>query len=141
MTTATKWNLSGTYFESCNCKVACPCIFLTPPTSDDGDCKALLAWNIESGDFAGTTLDGLKVALAVNCPGLMVDGNWRVALYIDEDASAEQNAALQQIYSGQSGGIFEVLSGFISEIIGVKSSCIEFISDGTDNYNTRYLKF
>ena len=130
MTTATEWNLSGTYFESCNCKVACPCIFLTPPNSDDGDCRALLAWNIESGDFAGTTLDGLKVAFAVNCPGLMVDGNWRVALYIDEDASAEQNAALQQIYSGQSGGIFEVLGGFISEIIGVTSSSIEFISDG-----------
>jgi hypothetical protein len=130
MTTATKWNMSGTYFESCNCKIACPCIFLTPPNSDDGDCKALLAWNIESGDFAGTSLDGLRVPLAVNAPGLMVDGNWRGALYIDENANEEQNSVLQQIYSGQSGGIFELLAGFISEIIGITSTSIEFISEG-----------
>ena len=130
MTTTTSWNLSGTYFESCNCAIACPCIFLTPPNTDDGDCKALLAWNIESGDFGGTNLDGLKVALAVNCPGTMVDGNWRVALYIDENANEEQNSALQQIYSGQSGGIFELLSGFISEILGVSNTSIEFTSDG-----------
>ena len=130
MTTATKWNLAGAYFESCNCAVACPCIFLTPPNSDDGDCKALLAWDIKTGNFDGTDLTGLKVALAVNCPGNMIDGNWKVALYIDDKASEQQNSALQQIYSGQSGGIFELLSGFISEIIGVESTGIEFTTDG-----------
>tara|TARA_A100001037_G_scaffold265303_1_gene256696 strand:- start:902 stop:1519 length:618 start_codon:yes stop_codon:yes gene_type:complete len=130
MTTATKWSLSGTYFESCNCKVACPCIFLSPPTSDEGDCKALLAWNIENGEYDGVSLGGLKVALAVNCPGVMADGNWRVALYVDENANQEQNSALQQIYSGQRGGIFELLAGFITEIIGVTSTSIEFDSEG-----------
>ena len=60
----------------------------------------------------------------------MVDGNWRGALYIDENANEEQNSVLQQIYSGQSGGIFELLAGFISEIIGITSTSIEFISEG-----------
>ena len=83
MTTLSKWNMSGSYFESCNSEVACPCIFLSPPNTDDGECRALLSWSIENGDFAGTSLDGIKVAMAVNTPGPMTEGNWKVALYID----------------------------------------------------------
>ena len=36
---AEKWNLDGTYMEACNCEVACPCIFTSPPTEED--CTAL----------------------------------------------------------------------------------------------------
>ena len=35
---AQEWKVTGTYFEACNCDVACPCIFLSPPTT--GECKA-----------------------------------------------------------------------------------------------------
>ena len=31
-----KWNVAGTYFEACNCNVACPYVFLSPPT--EGEC-------------------------------------------------------------------------------------------------------
>ncbi|MHA6645712.1 DUF1326 domain-containing protein, partial [Mesorhizobium sp. A623] len=34
----TEWKLSGSYFETCNCETACPCVFLSPPT--EGDCTA-----------------------------------------------------------------------------------------------------
>ncbi|MFP6650784.1 MAG: DUF1326 domain-containing protein, partial [Dehalococcoidia bacterium] len=60
MTTATKWSISGTYFEACNCEIACPCVFLSAPT--DEDCTVLIAWHIESGSFGDTALDGLNVA-------------------------------------------------------------------------------
>ena len=36
MVTATEWEISGTYFEACNCEIACPCVFLSAPTT--GDC-------------------------------------------------------------------------------------------------------
>ena len=130
MTTLSKWNMSGSYFESCNWEVACPWIFLSPPNTDDGECRALLSWSIENGDFAGTSLDGIKVAMAVNTPGPMTEGNWKVALYIDENASEEQNGAIQQIFAGQAGGIFEVLAGFVGEIIGVTSASIDYTSKG-----------
>jgi hypothetical protein len=60
----TDWSLSGTYFETCNCEAACPCVFLSPPTQ--GDCTVLVV--IDKGHYGDTVLDGLNVALAVFRP-------------------------------------------------------------------------
>jgi hypothetical protein len=38
---AESWKVRGTYFETCNCAVACPCVFLSAPT--DGECTVLIA--------------------------------------------------------------------------------------------------
>ena len=130
MTTATKWNLSGTYFESCDCEIACPCIFLSAPSTEEGDCNVLIVWDIESGNFGDTDLSGLNVAMAAHAPGLMIDGNWKVALYLDEGANESQQAALTQVFGGQVGGVFEIFAGFISEILGVSSASIEYKSQG-----------
>jgi len=43
-----KWNLSGTYFEACNCDAACPCVFLSNPT--EGECTVLVAWHVDPGE-------------------------------------------------------------------------------------------
>jgi len=59
-TTTTTWALSGTYFESCNCDTACPCVFLSEPTEDD--CTVLVGWHIEKGHAEGLQLDELNVA-------------------------------------------------------------------------------
>jgi hypothetical protein len=53
-------------FEVCNCDVACPCLFLSPPTS--GDSTDLLAWHIDHGRFGQIYLDGLNAVLAVHSP-------------------------------------------------------------------------
>ncbi len=63
------WSLKGTYFESCNCDLACPCIFLSPPTQ--GECSVLVGWHVEDGTDEGVSLSGLNVALAVHSPGHM----------------------------------------------------------------------
>jgi hypothetical protein len=55
------WTVSGTYFESCNCDVACPCIFLSDPTQ--GECTALVGWHIDDGSSDGLSLSDLNVAL------------------------------------------------------------------------------
>jgi hypothetical protein len=54
------WQLKGTYFESCNCEVVCPCNFLGSPT--EGECTALVAWHIDQGADGGVSLDDLNVA-------------------------------------------------------------------------------
>jgi hypothetical protein len=53
-----RWNFSGSYFETCNCDVACPCVFQNAPTK--GACTALLAWHIDQGCF-GDQAAGIDV--------------------------------------------------------------------------------
>jgi hypothetical protein len=121
------WNVSGTYFESCNCEAACPCVFLSPPTT--GECTAVLGWHIDSGEFEDLSVDGLNVGLAVYVDGHMANGGWRVALYVDDRASEEQTEALGAIFSGAAGGHPAVLGGFIGEVMGVAPAAISFDSD------------
>jgi hypothetical protein len=122
------WTVSGSYFESCNCDVACPCVFLSPPT--EGECTVLLAWHIDRGQFGGTALDGLNVALAAYSPGHMLETKWKVALYIDQRANQEQQTALGQIFSGQAGGHLANLVPLIGEVLGVRSTDIEYLAEG-----------
>ena len=123
------WKLSGTYFESCNCEAACPCVFLGPPTT--GECTAIVGWNIEEGTHEGLALDGLNVALAVDSPGHMASTEWRVALYLDDRASEAQQAALGAIFSGSAGGHPAVLASHIGDVIGVTAAPMTF--DGDDS--------
>jgi len=123
-----EWQISGTYFEACNCETACPCVFLSPPT--EGECKALVAWHIDRGAFGGTQLDGLNVALAVHAPGIMVQTKWKVAVYFDERADAAQSDALHQIFGGKAGGHPAVLASFIGEIAGARSVPMQYEGSG-----------
>jgi hypothetical protein len=122
------WSLAGTYFESCNCDSACPCLFLSPPTQDD--CTALVGWHIEKGEHEGVSLSGLNVALAVHSDGPMATTPWTVAVYVDDRADAAQNAALMQIFGGQAGGHPARLAGHIGAIAGVRTVPIKFTVEG-----------
>ena len=122
------WKVAGSYFETCSCDVACPCIFLSPPTS--GDCTALLAWHIDQGAFGEINLDGLNAVIAVHSPGHMMEVKWKVALYVDERANQGQRDALTQIFSGQAGGHLAGLAPLIGEVLGVKAAPIEYRSEG-----------
>jgi hypothetical protein len=124
----TPWKVTGSYFEACNCDVACPCVFLSPPTS--GDCTVLLTWHIDRGQFGEVNLDGFNAALAAYSPGHMLQTKWKVALYVDERANQEQRDALTQIFSGQAGGHLANLGPLIGEVLGVKAAAIEYRSEG-----------
>ena len=121
------WKIAGSFFEACNCNVACPCVFLSPPTS--GECTLLLAWHIDQGRFGQTDLNGLNAVLAVYSPGHMMEVKWKVALYVDEKANQSQQDALTQIFSGQAGGHLAALGPLIGEVLGVKTAPIDYQSD------------
>jgi len=123
----TQWNLSGKYFETCNCEAACPCVFTSAPTQ--GNCTALVAWHIDQGRYGGLSLDGLNVALAVHAPGHMLEGKWKVAAYFDETASQEQGDALQTIFGGKAGGHPATLASFVGEMVGAKSVPMHYRQD------------
>lgn len=117
------WNIKGTYVEACNCETVCPCIFYSPPT--DGSCTVILGWHIDQGEFDGSSLDGLNAALLAHSPGNMKDGNWKVALYVDDRANEIQSEALMGIFSGQAGGHIANLAPLIGEVLGARPAAIK----------------
>jgi hypothetical protein len=131
---STNWKITGQYFESCNCDLVCPCIFLAPPT--EGFCEAFVGWHIEDGHLDGVQLNDLKVSAWLHSPGSLTDGNWKLALYIDERANEAQKDAIVALWSGDHGGHLAVIAGLVGEIMSVKQVPIEFTQEG----RTHYLK-
>jgi hypothetical protein len=123
------WELKGDYFEACNCELACPCVFLSPPTGDD--CTVLLAWHVEKGNFGETKLNGLNAALAVYSPGNMQKVKWKAALYLDSKADKAQADGLGQIFGGKFGGFPAALGPYIGEMLGAKSLPISYEAAGS----------
>jgi hypothetical protein len=125
------YRMRGTYFESCNCDVACPCgasnLFL-PATNDR--CNVLLAFHIEDGDVDGTDVGGHTVAMLADTPGQMTDGNWRVGLFLDDTTSEEQREALSAVFSGAQGGPAGLFAPLVGQLLGVETLPIEYGDDG-----------
>lgn len=126
------WMISGTYFEACNCDVACPCIFLSDPTEDE--CTALVGWHIEEGHLEGVSLDGLNVVLAVVSPGNMVQVKWDAAIYIDDQADEAQQGALTRIFTGQEGGHLAQLVSQVGNVLGIKNAPIDYSANGKQRH-------
>jgi hypothetical protein len=126
----TNWRLEGDYFEGCNCKSICPCLFKLDPT--EGECKVVVAWHVEKGHFDDDiSLDNLNVVSAVYAAGNMFTGpKWKLALYLDDRASQQQKDPLTKIFSGQVGGFFGAAANLIGEVMGIKSVPIEFTAEG-----------
>jgi hypothetical protein len=113
-----RWQLSGDYFENCNCAVVCPCVFSTKPLFQEkptqGFCEVALAFHVEQGQYGDVTLDGLNAIVMARSPGTMSAGNWTAAVYLDERADERQRQALQTIFTGAGGGPLGGLAPLIS---------------------------
>jgi hypothetical protein len=127
---AEQWHVRGTYFEACNCEIACPCNFTNAPT--DGECKVVVAWHVDEGRYGAVDLAELNAALFAYAPGHMMDGKWQVALYTDERAGEAQAEALAKIFSGQEGGHLAALGPLIGEVLGVKAVPIDYRAEGKE---------
>jgi hypothetical protein len=129
-----KWQLTGDYFENCNCDVVCPCLAspAAPLTSrpSRGACDVALAFHIDQGSYGDVALDGLSVVLAAHAPGPMADGNWAVAAYIDERADDRQTAALGAIFTGADGGPMAAFAPLVATQLGVKKVPIGYAVRG-----------
>jgi hypothetical protein len=125
------YRMTGTYLESCNCDVACPCgasNLLLPATNER--CQVLLAFHVEDGDVDGVDVGGTTVGMLADTPGQMTDGGWRVGVFLDESASEEQREALTAVFSGQQGGPAGLFAPLIGEMLGVEVVPIEFADEG-----------
>lgn len=101
------WRIRGTYFESCNCDAICPCRRIDAVAggrSTHGECLGALSWLIDEGAVDGTDVSGLPVALAIRYHDDEPGSPWTWTLYLDTHASSEQQAALEDIFTGRLGG-------------------------------------
>lgn len=125
------WQLRGTFFENCNCDVACPCAVSGFSVAGDQErCVVLLAFHVESGEIDGLDVSGLSYAVLADAPGMMAEGNWRIGLLMDAAASSEQAEALAAVASGQRGGAPAGFNPFVGELLGMESAEIEYRDDG-----------
>jgi hypothetical protein len=124
----TAWHIAGEEMANCNCSWACPCQFDSNPT--EGDCHALVAFEIREGKFGDVSLDGVRFVEVVSWPGAIHEGDGTVQLVIDEAASEEQREAIQQISSGAHGGTyFEIFSSVLPHVREPLTAPIEFETD------------
>jgi hypothetical protein len=124
------WNVKGTYVETCSCDLFCPCNVSLAHGATYDYCRVTLVFNITDGDVEGTDVSGLKVAAIAESPKVMTDGNWRLGVFIDENASDEQAEKLTGVFTGQLGGPMEALAPLIGEMLGVERVPIEVHEDG-----------
>jgi hypothetical protein len=96
------YDLKGRYFETCACKVSCPCASnATLPT--EGHCDAVSLIHIDTGTVEQTKLDGLTLAIVMKFPdGAKAQDSLQagkvdlITFYIDEAATPAQRAALDK---------------------------------------------
>ena len=130
------WTLKGELILNCNCTVFCPCVVSLgahPPT--EGSCKAWLGVRIDAGQWGETDLSGLNVAMMLDIPGMMGEGDWKAAGYFDERADDAQYAALERIFTGQAKGTTGLFRLLVSTYYGSSREEISFTTEG----NVRHL--
>ena len=93
------WELHGMEFGNCNCSYGCPCQFNALP--DKGYCQAIGFFRIDKGHFAGASLDGLNMAIAVKWPGAVHEGRGTLQPIIDERANEAQRQGMLSILTGK----------------------------------------
>jgi hypothetical protein len=124
------WSLKGNYVETCSCELMCPCNLSLDHGATYDFCRVTLAFDIREGEIEGTDIGGLKVVAIADTPKVMTEGNWRLGVFIDEQATEEQGEKLVQVFSGQLGGPMAGLVPLIGEMLGVERAKIEVHDDG-----------
>jgi hypothetical protein len=124
------WNLAGSYIETCSCDLMCPCNLSFDHGATYDYCRATLVFNIEKGEIEGTDVGGRKVAAIFDSPKVMTEGNWRLGMFVDEDADDEQFEKLTAVFGGQKGGPMEALAPLVGEMLGVERATFEINEDG-----------
>jgi hypothetical protein len=69
--------------------------------------------------------------MIADTPKVMTEGNWRVGVFIDDQASDEQAEKLGAVFSGQLGGPMGALGPLVGEMLGVERASFDLQDDGT----------
>ena len=124
------WHLKGRYVETCSCDLMCPCNTSFDHGATYDYCRVTLVFDLVEGEIDGTDIGGLKVAAIADTPKVMTEGNWKLGVFVDENASDEQADKLVKVFTGQLGGPMGGLAPLVGEMRGVERAAIEVNHDG-----------
>ncbi len=118
------YQLEGRLLEVCTCNVLCPCWVGEDP--DGGTCDGTLAWHVDKGTINGTDVSDRTIVILCHIPGNIMDGNWQVRVYVDDQATPEQKQGLLDVWAGKLGGPVADLAQLVGEVIAVEDVPITF---------------
>jgi hypothetical protein len=118
------YHLEGRLLEVCDCRVLCPCWIGEDP--DNGTCDTIVAYHFDKGAIDGVDVKDTTIAIVAHLPGNILKGNWRIAVYINNEASAEQQEALLKVYTGKAGGPIADIAKLVGEVVAVERAPIVF---------------
>ena len=118
------WWARGLLFENCNCTAVCPGhVHFSQPCTHEV-CHGFWAIRIVQGAVGDVRLDGVDAVVVYESPQIMIDGGWREAILISENADEAQRNALEAVLKGTLGGPWEVLARFVDEWLPTRSAPI-----------------
>ena len=95
------YQLEGKILEVCDCKVLCPCWI--GEDADNGICDSVVAYHVDR-NHRRDDLSGLTIGLVAHIPGNVLQGNWKVAIFVDDTATppAQRVARCMERQAGRS---------------------------------------
>ena len=129
------YELEGRMAEMCTCNTFCPCVAGLSP---DGDvCEFSWVFHMDRGTIEGVDVSDLNMAMLGRLDGSPADGTARVAVFVDDRSTDEQQNALLAAFTGQLGGPLADVAALISEVVGPERVQIEFdVDKGTGTFRT-----
>jgi hypothetical protein len=124
------YKLEGRLLEVCTCNVLCPCWVGEDP--DAGVCDGVLAWHIDKGTVDAMDVSGRTIVILCHIPGNILKGNWRVRIYVDSQATADQKDAMVNIWTGKLGGPVADLAKLVGQVDSIEQAPITFEVKGVD---------
>jgi hypothetical protein len=122
------YQLEGRLLEVCTCKILCPCWVGEDP--DFGTCDGVLAWHFDKGTIDGVNVAGRTFVILTHIPGNILQGNWKIRVYIDDAATPQQKDALVNVWTGKLGGPVADLAKLVGEVAAVELVPIVFQIQG-----------
>ena len=123
-----RYQLSGAFFELCDCQTICPCWVGELP--DDGRCTGAFAWKVDAGYIGDINVSGLAVVSVSFHTGHRNTGGQEVYVFIDDRAEDKQYDELLRTFTGQNGGPLAELSRLMGVLQGHQRAPIDLTASG-----------
>lgn len=127
------WEVSGSYYEACNCMAVCPCRRhgdRQGGRSTYGSCNFVLSWQITRGHVDDRDLSALATVLVGSYSDDEPHSPWRVVLFVDEQADVDQQADLANVFLGRIGGdTHRLYAAGIAEVSMVRRAAIRLVHE------------
>lgn len=123
------YQLSGAFFEACDCFTVCPC--WTGAEPDEGQCTGIFVWEIEQGSIDGVEVSGLRsVSVSHHNGARSGQAKQRVVIIVDDTATLQQSDALVAAFTGSLGGPLAELSDLLGELVAIEHAPVTLRRDG-----------